>query len=61
MTARSAWKAFFFKCTGGRPMKKTDEEGFWDKVAQRKVNFYLDAFGREWMANGSWSLFRVRR
>lgn len=53
------WVCLVGRFTGGRPMKKTDEEGFWDTVAKRKVNIYRDLFGREWMAFGPWSIFRV--
>jgi hypothetical protein len=52
-------KNIFYILTGGRPMCKLAREGFWDKLAQRKVNHYVDKFGRKWMAFSKWSLFRV--
>ena len=43
--------------TGGRPMRFItfmfiDE---WD----RRINYYIDAFDRRWMATSRWSNFRV--
>lgn len=50
----------FFRITGGRPMKR---EGFalFDYVAQKGIFYYRDRDrGVRWMAEGAWSLFRVR-
>lgn len=58
--AMGIFKQIFYSITGGRPMEKLDEEGFWDSIGGVKVNFYKDGFGRKWMALGKWSLFRVK-
>lgn len=34
---------------------------FTDIVTGRGVYHYLDKLGREWLAEGAWSLFRVRK
>ena len=47
-----------WKLTGGRPMTRTGHALF-DGVARQNVSFYTDKLGREWMAFGAWSLFRV--
>lgn len=56
------WYLRWWYClTKGRPMRKIDREGFWDVVANMKVNYYRDNYtGTVWMAHSSWSLFRVR-
>jgi hypothetical protein len=52
----------FFKITGGRPMIKQNEEGFYDSISGQKVNYYKDRLdGKEWMATSCWSIFRVER
>jgi hypothetical protein len=48
------------KLTGGRPMRRLGY-AFTDKVSGESVDFYRDLLGRDWMATGAWSLFRVRR
>jgi len=56
------WKFAFFKVTGGRPMMKSSEVGFTDVVSGKRVSYYTDRFGRQWMADsGPWSWFRVRQ
>lgn len=44
--------------TGGRPMYRV-EYLFTDIVSGEGVILYQDTFGRRWMANHCWSLFRV--
>ena len=44
---------------GGRPMTKLDKVGFVDNISGIKINFYKDKFGREFMAQSPWSIFRV--
>lgn len=48
----------FWRLTGGRPMTRLGCL-FIDRVVWREVNRYRDKLGREWMAFGAWSLFRV--
>ena len=48
----------FYSITGGRPMNLL-QYGFYDSVAGQPVYYWKDAFGRQWMAFGAWSLFRV--
>lgn len=48
----------FYTLTGGRPMTY-DGDGFWDRIAGEKVNFWRDAFGRRWMATDGCARFRV--
>jgi hypothetical protein len=45
---------------GGRPMK-LEGCAFIDQVSGEEVNHYTDTLGRKWLANHSWSLFRVER
>jgi len=46
---------------GGRPMVRLDtNRGFVDSVANKTVYFWVDGYGREWMAFHRWSGFRVR-
>lgn len=40
-------------------MTKIDD-AFLDTVDKRPVYYFLDKLGRKWMANHSWSMFRVR-
>lgn len=44
---------------GGRPMRLI-EPLFTDTVSGKAVGLYEDTLGRQWMAEGPWSLFRVR-
>jgi hypothetical protein len=37
-----------------------DGFAFTDVVSGRPVFYWIDAMGREWLAENSWSLFRVR-
>jgi hypothetical protein len=46
--------------TGGRPMKRLRIGEFRDVVSGKMVYYFRDRYGRGWMANGSWSWFRVR-
>lgn len=48
-----------WKLTGGRPMTR-QYCAFIDKVSGREVHYYRDRLGRLWLAEGAWSLFRVR-
>lgn len=48
------------KLTGGRPMSNMGY-AFTDIVVGRPVYYWRDRLGRGWMANGAWSIFRVRR
>lgn len=49
----------FYKLSGGRPMSKVIY-AFRDVVKHEPVFIFEDHFGRYWMANNRWSLFRVR-
>jgi len=44
---------------GGRPMRCIIKDYFMDTVAGKRVGVYEDKFGRQWMAEGPWNLFRV--
>lgn len=44
--------------TGGRPMRHR-KELFYDGIARRMVHMFEDRLGRQWMAFGAWSMFRV--
>lgn len=46
--------------TGGRPMKYCGS-AFTDKVSGKAIKHYTDQLGRQWLAENSYSLFRVRR
>lgn len=48
----------FYMLTRGRPMTKYGY-ALTDQVTGEPVYFFVDAFGRNWMACHSWSLFRV--
>lgn len=50
---------WFWRLTGGRPMKVLFFQ-FTDVVDGRPVYSCVDRLGRSWLANGKWSLFRVR-
>ncbi len=50
---------FFRWLLGGRPMKRVGF-AFTDRVSGRSVNYYRDRYGRYWMAEHGWALFRVR-
>lgn len=39
-------------------MAKSNEEGFWDSIAKRKVNYYTDCFGTKFKATSKFG-FRV--
>lgn len=57
------WRAMMtiiLKLTGGRPMTHISS-AFRDVVNGRMVHYWRDQFGREWLAHGRWSLFRVPR
>jgi hypothetical protein len=45
---------------GGRPMY-FDGQAFTDTVSGFSVNYFTDRFGRRWLANHRWSIFRVPR
>jgi hypothetical protein len=49
---------WLWKLTGGRPMRRL-EHRFTDQVSGRGVWRFVDRLGREWLAEGAWSLFRV--
>ena len=46
------------KLTGGRPMKRVGF-AFYDQVSGVPVHYWVDHFGRYWLAEGSCSIFRV--
>lgn len=49
------------RLTGGRPMEQhVDITGFRDIVSDMDVYYWRDRLGRDWMAEGSCSRFRVR-
>lgn len=37
-----------------------DGFAFTDRVSGRPICYWLDRYGRRWMAEGPWALFRVR-
>lgn len=43
---------------GGRPMELKGC-AFIDCVSGKEVNYYIDSFGRKWLAESKWSFFRV--
>lgn len=45
---------------GGRPMTR-EGFAFVDEVSHETVHYYRDRFGRQWLATGRWSWFRVAR
>lgn len=45
---------------GGRPMHQLCREGFYDRVDGRKVNYWIDGYGRKFMAYTRWGWFRVQ-
>ena len=45
--------------TGGRPMERI-EYAFMCEVSRKPVYYYQDKFGRDWMAQSSWALHRVK-
>jgi len=47
-----------WKLTGGRPMTRL-EFAFTDRVTGKSVHYWRDRLGREWLAEGAFSLFRV--
>jgi len=53
-------KSFLYKITGGRPMKVI-RLLFRDIVSGKNVFEFEDKFGRKWMANHKWGLFRVEK
>lgn len=48
-----------WRVTGGRPMRDVGH-AFTDHVSGNAVRYWRDRLGRVWMAEGAWSLFRVR-
>lgn len=52
-------KWLFYLITGGRPMKRLGYD-FTDAVTGEAVCYYLDGYGREWLATGAWSGFRMK-
>lgn len=56
--SKSRLSALLCGLLGGRPMK-FDGYAFRDIVDGQQVYYYRDGYGRRWMANGQWSLFRV--
>lgn len=55
---RSSLKRLLFILTGGRPMRQIDY-AFMDRVSGRAVFYWQDKLGREWLAEGPWSRFRI--
>ena len=49
----------FSVLTGGRPMTRGAYR-FRSEINGEPVCYFTDAFGRLWLAEGPWSLFRVR-
>lgn len=52
------WFHLLMKLTGGRPMRRVALM-FPDVVSGKPVHCYVDAFGRYWLAEHRWALFRV--
>ncbi|KRA00275.1 hypothetical protein ASD64_01500 [Mesorhizobium sp. Root157] len=46
------------KLLGGRPMKLMGF-AFTDIVVGKPVFYWQDTLGRDWLAHGAWSIFRV--
>lgn len=53
-------KVLIANILGGRPMYY-DGFAFTDIVDGAAVKYYTDRFGRRWLANNAWSIFRVQR
>ena len=53
-------RRWLMKLTGGRPMRRTGH-AFRDTVSGRDVHYFVDWFGRHWMAEHRWASFRVER
>jgi hypothetical protein len=51
-------KVWVANISGGRPMQFIKYH-FTDSVSGRDVNLYRDKFGKIWMAENRWGLFRV--
>ena len=51
-------RKWFYTLTGGRPMINIGF-AFTDVVTREPVYYYLDQFGRKWMAHNKWGEFRV--
>ncbi len=51
---------WLWRLTGGRPMKH-EGTAFFDRIGQRNVHFFIDKFGRRWLAEHRWAQFRVRK
>lgn len=47
------------KVLGGRPMRD-EGHAFNDLFSGESVRYMRDQFGRQWLATGAWSMFRVR-
>ena len=50
--------ANFWNLTGGRPMTHRGH-AFTDCVSGQSVHHWRDRLGRDWLAEGAWSLFRA--
>lgn len=46
------------RCLGGRPMHLL-KFAFTDIVSRESVYYYMDCYGRRWMAANRWGWFRV--
>ena len=51
-------KRLFYVITGGRPMI-CDGRAFTDIVSGKPVYYFIDLFGRRWLAEHKWAFFRV--
>ena len=51
-------RTIFAMLTGGRPMQRQDYR-FTDVVSGKPVFHFRDFFGRLWLAEHPWALFRV--
>ena len=63
MTAQSVGRGelrWWHHLTGGRPMTNCGF-AFVDIVVGKRVYYWRDAFGREWLAFGPWDMDRMSR
>ena len=51
-------RRLFYTITGGRPMV-CGGHAFIDIVSRKSVYYFIDFFGRQWLAEHKWAFFRV--
>lgn len=60
MKIRARVETFLCWLTGGRPMLYQGY-AFRDVVSGKAVHYWVDHYGRHWLAEHRWSRFRVER